>query len=385
MQDSTKGIRLQTDRTSYREHSVPMFLTSSFVYHDAEHAETMFRGQGEGDIYSRFSNPNTTELIDKVCAMEGAEAGVATASGMAAIFNTLAAHLRAGDEVVASNALFGNTTYILKNILPSWGIKCTFVDLSDLGGWETAITDHTKLVIVETPSNPGLELIDLEWLGSLCKKHNTIFAVDNCFATPIIQKPLTYGADLSIHSATKWMDGQGRVLGGIVVGREEYTSPIFDFLRRTGASMSPFNAWILSKSLETLELRMERHCSNAQKLAEYLQNHDRIAHVNYPYLANHPQHDLALSQMKMGGGIVTCDIRGGKEESFAMINRLQMLSITANLGDSRTIITHPYTTTHSKLSAEDKVKAKISDSTLRISVGLEHIDDIISDIAQALD
>ena len=384
MKDSSKSIRIQTDQTEYREHSVPLFLTSSFMYHDAEHAATMFRGEGEGNIYSRFTNPNTTELVDKVCALEQAEAGVATASGMSAIYNTLVAHLVAGDEVVASNSLFGNTTYILKHILPNWGISCRFVALTDQEGWKAAITDKTKMVIIETPSNPGLEMIDIAWLSSQCKSHNAIFAVDNCFATPILQKPMLLGADLSIHSATKWMDGQGRVLGGLVVGHERYVTPINDFLRRTGPCMSPFNAWVLSKSIETLELRMEKHCNNALQLSQYLSDHGRVDSVIYPWLPSHPQHELAKQQMTMGGGIVTCHLKGSQAECYEFINKLKMLSLTANLGDSRTIITHPATTTHSKLTAEDQLKAGITPTTLRISVGLEHIDDIIADIAQAL-
>jgi len=303
---------------------------------------------------------------------------------MAAIFNTLCAHLKSGDEVIASNSLFGNTMYILHHILPEWGINCKFVDLSDQTGWEHAITATTKMVLIETPSNPGLELVDLSWLSGLCKKHDVIFAVDNCFATPILQKPMNHGADLSIHSATKWMDGQGRVLGGIVVGHDRYVSPIFDFLRRTGASMSPFNAWILSKSIETLVLRMERHCNNALRLAEFLESHRATNQVIYPHLESHPQYDLAKRQMTMGGGIITCHLVGNQDDCFQFINKLNMLSMTANLGDSRTIITHPATTTHSKLSKDEQLKAGITESTVRISVGLEHIDDIISDIAQAL-
>lgn len=384
MKDSSKGIRLQTDRTTYREHSAPIFLTSSFIYHSAEHAQEMFAGQGEGDIYSRFSNPNTTELVSKVCALEGAEDGIATASGMSAIFNTIAAHLKSGDHIVASNSLFGNTTHIVQHIMPNWGIRSTLVDINDHSAWESAITPDTKMVLIETPSNPGLDIIDMQWLGALCKKNQALFVVDNCFATPILQKPIQYGADLSIHSATKWMDGQGRTMGGVVVGSADVVKPIFDFLRRTGACMSPFNAWMISKSLETLDLRMERHCHNALQLAEYLQNHDKIEAVKYPFLSSHPQYELAKQQMTMGGGIVTCEVKGGQEACFALINKLNMLSITANLGDSRTIITHPTTTTHSKLTEEDRQKAGIKPSTLRISVGLEHIDDIISDIAQAI-
>lgn len=384
MKDATKGIRLQTERTAYREHCAPIFMTSSFVYDSAEHAEQMFANEGEGDIYSRFSNPNTTELINKMCALEEAAYGVATASGMAAIFTTLATHLRSGDHLVASNSLFGNTTYIIKNVLPHWGVKSTLVDIDDTDGWEKAISTAPKMLLIETPSNPGLDIIDLEWMASLCKKHQVIFVVDNCFATPILQKPMNYGADISIHSATKWMDGQGRVLGGIVVGTKEAVLPVFEFLRRTGACMSPFNAWLLSKSLETLELRMERHCHNALLLAQFLEDHPKVAGVRYPFLPSHPQHHLAQKQMTMGGGIVTFNVKGSKKEAFAMINKLQMLSVTANLGDARTIVTHPATTTHSKLTVEDQIKAGIDSSTIRVSVGLEHIEDIMADFSQAL-
>lgn len=384
MKDSTKGVRNQIERSQHREHSAPIYMTSSFVYESAEQAAAMFAGEESRYIYSRFSNPNTTELIQKICAMEGAEDGVATASGMAAIFNTLTAYLKSGDRVVGSNSLFGNTTYILKEILPSWGIETVLVDIHDQDGWTEAITTDTKMVMIETPSNPGLDLIDLEWMVSLCQDRGVILAVDNCFASPIIQKPLDYGADLSIHSATKWLDGQGRSMGGIVVGSTELIEPIYGFLRRTGASMSPFNAWLLSKSTETLDVRMERHCHNALLLAKYLSDHPAVQSVRYPFLESHPQYDLAKKQMTMGGGIVTCVLRGGQESCFRAINRTQLMSITANLGDSRTIITHPTTTTHSKLSEADRQKAGIMPGTLRISVGLEHIDDIIADFDQAL-
>lgn len=384
MKDSTKGVRNQIDRTQYREHSAPIYMTSSFVYESAEQAQAMFAGEETGYIYSRFSNPNTTELIKKICDMEGAEDGVATASGMAAIFNTLAAHLKSGDRVVGSNSLFGNTTYILKDILPGWGVETVLVDIHDIEGWEREITPETKMVMIETPSNPGLDLVDLEWMGQLCRDRGVILAVDNCFASPIIQKPMEYGADLSIHSATKWLDGQGRSMGGIVVGRSELVEPIYGFLRRTGASMSPFNAWLLSKSVETLDVRMERHCHNALRLAEYLGEHPAVESVRYPFLPSHPQYDLAKKQMNMGGGMVTCVLRGGQQACFDTINATKLLSITANLGDSRTIITHPTTTTHSKLTEEDRLKAGITPGTLRVSVGLEHIDDIIADFDQAL-
>lgn len=384
MKEETNAIRGQIDRTAYREHSVPMFLTSSFIYKSAEQAERMFAGEETGDIYSRFTNPNTTELINKFCKLEEAEDGVVTASGMAAVFSTLASHLKSGDHLVACSSLFGNTNYIIKNILPTWGIDHTLVSADDQNEWEEAFQPNTKMVLIETPTNPGLEILDLQWLSELCKKHNAIFCVDNCFATPILQKPMLFGADLSIHSATKWTDGQGRVLGGAVVGKKEYIQPIFDFLRRTGPSLSPFNAWILSKSLETLGLRMERHSSNALRLAEHLEAHEKVRRVRYPFLSSHPQYELAKKQMKYGGGIITIDIGSAKKEVFAFINRLTIPSITANLGDSRTIITHPATTTHSKLSKKEQEASDIYMSTIRLSIGLEDVEDLIEDMDQAL-
>lgn len=382
--DQSASIRLQTEKTQYREHSVPLFLTSSFTYNSASQAEEIFAGREEGDIYSRFTNPNTTELINKICTLEQAEAGVATASGMAAIFNALASHLSAGDHVLASSSLFGNSIYIIESVLPRWGVEYTLVDINDQKAWESSFRPNTRFVLIETPSNPGLDIIDLSWLAELCLRHRAIFCVDNCFATPILQKPILFGADMVIHSATKWIDGQGRVLGGLIAGSEAVITPVYEFLRRTGACLSPFNAWILSKSLETLELRMQRHCENAMALATYLEAHPSISRVRYPFLDSHPQVKLAKKQMRLGGGIVTCDIAGGKEECFRFIDSLQMLSITANLGDSRTIVTHPGTTTHSKMTDEARAAVGIYASTIRISVGLENISDIILDIETAL-
>ncbi len=384
MNKSTSSIREQMARTQYREHSTPMFLTSSFTYDSAEHAQAMFAGESEGYIYSRFSNPNSTELIAKMCTLEGCDNGVTTASGMAAIFNTLAALLKAGDHVVASKALFGNSLYILQHILPQWGIKCTLVDIGNKDMWESSITEATKLVLIETPTNPSLELIDIPWLAERCHNVDAKLVVDNCFATPIIQQPKTLGADIIIHSATKWIDGQGRVLGGIVVGSEADITPIYDFIRRTGACMSPFHAWLLSKSLETLDVRIQRHCENALALAQYFEQHKYITNVRYPFLSSHPQYDLARQQMSAGGGLVTIDIQGGQEEAFRLINALTIPTITANLGDTRTIITHPASTTHSKLSREAQQEAGILDATVRISVGLEGIGDLKQDFEQAL-
>ncbi len=385
MKDATSSIREQSDRTPYREHSTPLFLTSSFVYDNAEHAQAMFAGEADGYIYSRFSNPNTSEFISKMNALEGTEAGVATASGMAAIFNTLATHLTSGDHVIACSSLFGNSLYIIKEILPKWGIEFTLVAIDAPEQlWHDAVQKNSKLVLVETPSNPGLGLIDLDWFAKFSQTHRLISCVDNCFATPIVQKPAHYGVDLIIHSATKWIDGQGRVLGGIVQGKEEYVTPIYDFLRRTGACMSPFNAWLLSKSLETLEIRMEKHCQNAMRLASHLNGHHKIKNVAYPYLDSHPQYELACRQMKMGGGIVTLHLDANQQKTFEVINALKIPSITANLGDTRTIVTHPATTTHSKLSNEEQVQIGITEGTLRISVGLENIDDLVDDFDKAL-
>lgn len=384
MKDNTKAIRTQLERSPNREHSAPIFLTSSFIYNSAEHAQSMFEGKGEGDIYSRFTNPNTTELIEKFCHLECAESGVVTASGMAAIFNTLTTHLKSGDHLVAGSSLFGNSLYIIQNILPKWGIEYTLVASGDQQGWINAFRPNTRLVLIETPTNPGLELIDIEWLSDLCKKNAAIFCVDNCFATPILQKPMNLGADIVVHSATKWIDGQGRVLGGIIVGHHDLIQPIFDFLRRTGPCLSPFNAWLLSKSAETLAVRMERHCDNALQLAKWLESHDKVQSVKYPFLPSHSDFTLAKKQMTMGGGIVTVDLKGTQEDTFKFINTLTIPSITANLGDSRTIVTHPSTTTHSKLSKEDQINAGIQPSTLRLSIGLENIEDLISDISKAL-
>lgn len=384
MRDATGAIRIQPTKSEFREHSGPIFLTSSFQYSSAEEAAAYFANEIEGDIYSRFTNPNTTELIDKMCFLERVKAGVATSSGMAAIFATMSAHLSQDDLIVASNSLFGNSLYILQNILPKWGIKVILVDIDDEEAWEKALSKKPKLVLIETPSNPGLNLIDLEWLGSLCRKHDAIYAVDNCFATPSAQKPALFGADLVIHSATKFLDGQGRVLGGLVLGHEEYIQPIFDFLRRTGACLSPFNAWILSKSLETLEIRMEKHCANALKLARHFEGHDGIKRVHYPFLESHPQYKLAQKQMRWGGGVVCIDLEGDQAKCFKFINSLNLLTITANLGDTRTIVTHPATTTHSKLSPEERHKMGIGETTLRFSIGLEDVEDVIRDIEQAL-
>lgn len=379
----TLAIRTQAERTRYKEHSVPLYLTSSFVFEDAETMRAMFADEIEGNIYSRFSNPNTTEFIDKICLLEEAEAGVAFASGMAAVFATFAALLKTGDHIVCCNSVFGSTHTVLEKQLLRWGISHSYVDIHKTHEWEKAILTNTKMIFVETPSNPALDIIDLDWLGKLAKKHNCLLAVDNCFATPILQQPLKYGAALSIHSATKYIDGQGRVLGGVVVGPKKLITGIKAFLRQTGAALSPFNAWVLSKSLETLALRMERHSENALKVAEYLEKHNDVESVKYPFLPSHPKYGVAKKQMKAGGGMVAFIIKGGLERGKKFMDAVEMASLTGNLGDTRTIVSHPASTTHAKLTGEEQVASGILPGLIRVSVGIEHVDDIMEDLEQA--
>jgi len=385
MKESTKLIRTQSPRTDQREHSVPLYLTSSFMFDDAEHGRALFTEEVEGNIYSRYSNPNTSEFIQKVCDAEGAEAGLAFSSGMAAVFASLAGLLKSGDHIVAFRSLFGSTHQLFTQLLPRWGITTTYVDASKPEDFEKALRPETKMVFLETPSNPGLELVDLEWLGALRKKHNFILNVDNCFATPYLQKPIQYGADLVSHSSTKYMDGQGRVLGGVVVGRKDLIKEMLFFIRHTGPAMSAFNAWVFSKSLETLPVRMDRHCSNALKVAEALEKHAEVEVVRYPFLPSHPQYDLAKRQMKQGGGVVTFIIKGGIERAMRFLDALEMISLSSNLGDTRSIATHPVSTTHSKLTDEERAQIGIFPGSIRISVGLEDSDDIIGDLSRALD
>lgn len=384
--EQSKIIREQADRSALREHSVPLYLTSSFIFDSAEQGRAVFAEEEEGMVYSRYANPNTTEFINKVCLMEGAEAGLAFSSGMAAVFASFAAFMQSGDHIVSSRAIFGSTHQLFTQLFPRWGVTCTYVDAIHPEEWEQAIQENTKFIFLESPSNPGLELVDLAWLGSLKQKYpHIIFAIDNCFATPYLQKPLPLGFDLSIHSATKYMDGQGRVLGGVVVGKKELMDKMMFLIRHTGPSMSPFNAWILSKSIETLGLRMDRHCSNALALAQALEAHAEIADVKYPFLPSHPQYELAKKQMKAGGGIVTFEVKGGKERAFQFLDALKMIKYTSNLGDARSIATHPATTTHSKLSEAEREKLGIRQGTVRLSVGIEEQEDIIQDILQALE
>ena len=381
----TQAIRVQAERSHNREHSVPTYMTSSFMFDNAEHMRAMFAGEAEGNIYSRYSNPNTDELVQKVCLMEGAEAGFTTASGMSAVFNSIVPFLKSGDHVIASRAVFGSTHQILTQILPRWNITYTYVEPDDVASWESAVQANTKMLILETPSNPGLALIDLKAAGVFAKKHDLIYCVDNCFATPYLQQPIKYGADIVCHSATKWMDGQGRVLGGIIVGRADLMAEIKVFIRHSGPAMSPFNAWTISKSLETLAVRMDRHCANAKKVAQFFDKNEEIQSVLYPHHPKHPQYKLAKKQMAQGGGIVTFEVKGGYERAKAFIDQIEMISLSSNLGDARSIVTHPASTTHSKLSKEERLSVGITPGMIRLSVGLEHIDDIISDLAQALE
>lgn len=380
----TLAIRTQAEQSQQKEHSVPLYLTSSFTFDSAEEGAGLFSGEVEGNLYSRFSNPNCDELISKLNSLEQTEAGVTTATGMAAVFVTLAALLKSGDHILASSAIFGNSLNIIKNILPNYGIEHTLVEVDNNNSWELAIKPNTKLLFVETPSNPTLKIADLSFLNGLAKDKNLIYVVDNCFATPYLQQPTNFGADIVLHSATKYIDGQGRVLGGAILGKKEYIDKCYEFIRRTGASLSPFNAWVLSKSLETLALRMDRHCSNASQLSEFLQNHKDVNYVVYPHSKEHPQNELAKKQMKLGGGLVGCEIKGGKERGARFLNALKLHSLTANLGDTRSIATHPASTTHSKLSSEEQLSVGITPGFVRFSVGLEHIDDLIRDIDQAL-
>lgn len=385
MKFETRAVRTQTERSQHREHSTPIFATSSFIYEDVEQMQAHFSGEIKGNIYSRFSNPSVKEFEDKIASLENCERAMATASGMAAVFASFLAFLKSGDHLVASRAVFGSTFQVIAQTLPQYGIEYTFVDPLRPDSWEEAIRPNTKMLYLETPSNPGLAIIDLAWVGEFCKSHHLLFNVDNCFATPYLQNPADFGADIVSHSATKFIDGQGRVLGGVVAGKAEVIEKVFLFIRRTGGSLSPFNAWVLSKSLETLAVRMDRHCDNAFALAKSLEDHPKILQINYPFLPSHPQYDIAKQQMRQGGGVVTFELEGGVDAGVQFLNRLSMLSLTANLGDSRSIASHPASTTHLRVPAEERALIGISDGLIRVSCGLEHIDDIKNDINQALD
>jgi O-succinylhomoserine sulfhydrylase len=385
MRPESKAIRIQTERSNEGEHSTPLFITSSFVFDDAEHMRATFADENDDNIYSRFSNPNLQEFVDKMCALEGTEAGYATASGMSAVFASFMAFLKAGDHLLSCSSIFGSTHTVISKYLPKWGIEYSYADINKPETWEALITKKTKMIFVETPTNPGLDIVDLEWLGQLAKKHKILLNVDNCFATPALSQPAKYGADIITHSATKFIDGQGRVLGGCVLGRKELIKEVYLLCRSTGPALSPFNAWILSKSLETLHVRMERHSENALKLAGLLQHHPSIAMVKYPWLLSHPHYEIARKQMTAGGGVVTFELKGGLAQGRKFLDNIKMCSLTANLGDTRTTVTHPASTTHAKLTEEERRATGITPGLVRISVGLEHITDILADIEQALE
>ncbi|UKB79145.1 O-succinylhomoserine sulfhydrylase [Chryseobacterium sp. MEBOG07] len=381
----TSAIRTQTERSQFDEHSTPLYLTSSFIFQDAEDMRASFAEEKPKNLYSRFSNPNVTEFTDKIAKMEGAEAGYAFATGMAAIYSTFAALLNAGDHIVSCQSVFGSTHTLFTKYFPKWNIETSYFKAEDAQNVEKYIQPNTKILYLETPTNPAIEILDLEFFGQIAKKHNLIFIVDNCFATPYLQQPIKYGADVVVHSATKLIDGQGRVLGGIAVGKEDLIREIYLFARNTGPALSPFNAWVLSKSLETLAIRVEKHCENALKVAEFLESHPNVELVKYPFLKSHPSYEVAKKQMKLGGNIVAFEIKGGIEGGRNFLDKIQMCSLSANLGDTRTIVTHPASTTHSKLSEEERNEVGITAGLVRCSVGLENVEDIIADLKQALD
>ncbi|MBD0852263.1 trans-sulfuration enzyme family protein [Maribacter arenosus] len=380
----TEAIRTQLERSQFLEHSSPLYLTSSFVFEDAEDMRASFAEEKDRNVYSRYSNPNSSEFIEKVCKMEGAEAGFAFASGMAAVFSTFAALLQSGDHIISARSVFGSTHSLFTNFFPKWNITHSYFKIDALDEIDQLVTPKTKILYAESPTNPGVDVLDLEELGKMAKKHNLILIIDNCFASPYLQQPIKLGADLVIHSGTKLMDGQGRVLAGITVGKADLIDKVYRFSRITGPSLSPFNAWILSKSLETLAVRVDRHCENALKLAQFLEQHEKVNWVKYPFLKSHPKYKVAKKQMKAGGCVVAFEVKGGLDAGRKFFDAIQLLSLSANLGDSRSIITHPASTTHSKLSIAERAAVGITDGSVRISVGLEHIEDIIADISQAL-
>ncbi|TPV31956.1 aminotransferase class I/II-fold pyridoxal phosphate-dependent enzyme [Paucihalobacter ruber] len=381
----TNAIRTQVERSEFLEHTTPLYLTSSYVFEDAEDMRASFAEEKDRNIYSRYSNPNTSEFIAKICLMEGAETGFAFASGMAAVFSTFAALLNTGDHVISSASVFGSTQSLYKNVFPKWQISTSYFKVNEIERIESLIQPNTKIIYAESPTNPAVDILDLELLGKIAKKHHLILIIDNCFATPYLQQPIKFGAHLVIHSATKLIDGQGRVLGGITVGSAILIEKIYLFARITGPALSPFNAWILSKSLETLAVRVEKHCKNALKVAKFLERHPQVTLVKYPFLKSHPQYHLAKKQMKRGGNVVAFEIKGGIEAGRLFLNAIKLLTLSANLGDARTIVTHPASTTHAKLLEEERLEAGITPGMVRISVGLENVKDIINDLNQALE
>lgn len=381
----TRAVRYAQDRTQEHEHSEPIFTTSSFVFDSAAHAAALFSGEEAGNIYARFNNPTVRTFEKRLASLEGGECCVATSSGMSAILSTVIALLQSGDHLIASKSLFGSTIGLFDNYLKKFGVEVTYVTLSDNNQWANAITPKTRMLFVETPSNPLTEVGDIKALADIAHDAQALLVVDNCFCTPALQRPFELGADIVIHSATKYLDGQGRAVGGAVVGNKELVGDkVFSFLRTAGPTMSPFNAWIFTRGLETLSLRMKAHCDNARHLANWLQQHKHIERVYYPGLENHPQYELASRQQSDSGGIVAFDVAGGQEAAWKVVDRLRIMSITANLGDVKSTITHPSTTTHHRISAEQRASAGIGDGLLRISAGLESVNDLIEDLEQAL-
>jgi O-succinylhomoserine sulfhydrylase len=385
MDPITKAIRIRIPQSDEMEHSSPVFLTSSFTFDNAEAMRAAFADETDSNIYSRFSNPTVQEFVERMCALEGAEDGYAVASGMSAVFASFMTFLKQGDHLISCNAIFGSTHTIITKYLPRYGIEYTYVDVNDLEAWEKAVRPNTKMIYLETPTNPGLEIIDLDFAGKFARRHNLILNVDNCFATPVNQRPIEFGADLVIHSATKWLDGQGRVLGGIILGKKELIHEAYLFCRSTGPAMSPFNAWVLSKSVETLDVRMERHASNALYISQKLEDHPKISWLKYPFLPSHPKYEIAKKQMKNGGAILCFELNGGLESGRNFLNNLKTISMTANLGDTKSIASHPASTTHAKLSEAERQAVNITPGLIRVSVGLEHRDDILNDILQTLE
>ena len=380
----TLAVRAGTERSQFHEHSEALYLTSSFVFDTAEQAAKRFIGEEPGNIYARFTNPTVTMFEQRLAALEGAEQCVATASGMSAILATCMAHLKAGDHIVASQSLFGATTNTFNNYFKKFGVETTYVSATDVAEWKAAVRANTKMFFLETPSNPLTEISDIAAIAAVAKSCGALLAVDNCFCTPILQRPLELGADIVIHSATKYIDGQGRVLGGAVLGNKKLMEPVYGFLRTTGPTMSAFNAWVFLKGLETLKLRMDAHSANALQLAQWLEQQPNVARVFYPGLPSHPQHALAMQQQKTGGGIVAFEVKGGKAAAWKVIDNTKMLSITANLGDTKTTITHPATTTHARITPEARAAAGITEGLIRIAVGLEAVIDIKNDLARGL-
>lgn len=380
---SSQTIRQQIKRTDFNEHSSPLYLTSSYVFEDPEDMRAQFSDEKEGLIYSRYANPNVNEFVSRMANLEGAENGWATATGMSAVFTLLGSLLSAGDHIVSCRSVFGSTHKLLTEILPKWNIQSTYVDFDNYNGYEEAITEATKLVYIETPSNPGLDIIDIRKLAAICKRKNVLLVVDNCFATPLLQQPILLGADVTIHSSTKYIDGQGRTLGGVILSSNKIIDEVRNFARHSGPALSPFNAWVQSKSLETLDVRMERHCKNALEIATRLEQKSEIAQVKYPFLPSHPQYEIAIGQMSAGGGIISFELKSGLSGGQKFLENLTMFSLTANLGDVKSIATHPASTTHSKLTKEQRLEVGITDGLIRLSIGLENVEDLWNDINNA--